>query len=215
MNDQTIEQEIQDKGLTAPRITPADIEANIADVEIVKHVSKTGQVLRWAVLTTRNGFAVVGKPSCAVSNANDNAELGEKIAVSNSKEEMWPLMGYELRSRLSVEEARTVREAAQLDVERRISAINCGDHLAKFSDAELVYAATTRCACGAGMAYPKNIGMHGSWHCSDILTFRAATKDSADSVGHTSPLPFSFYSVKSENQPSAFGATTRPAAITA
>ena len=30
MNDQTIEQEIQDKGLTAPRVTPADIEANIA-----------------------------------------------------------------------------------------------------------------------------------------------------------------------------------------
>lgn len=29
-NDQTIEQEIQSKGLTAPRITPADIEANIA-----------------------------------------------------------------------------------------------------------------------------------------------------------------------------------------
>ncbi len=29
MNDQTIEQEIQAKGLTAPRITPADIEANI------------------------------------------------------------------------------------------------------------------------------------------------------------------------------------------
>lgn len=30
MNDQTIEQEIQTKGLTAPRITPDDIEANIA-----------------------------------------------------------------------------------------------------------------------------------------------------------------------------------------
>ena len=30
MNDQQIEQEIQAKGLTAPRITPADIEANIA-----------------------------------------------------------------------------------------------------------------------------------------------------------------------------------------
>ncbi len=30
MDDQTIEQEIQAKGLTAPRITPADIEANIA-----------------------------------------------------------------------------------------------------------------------------------------------------------------------------------------
>lgn len=30
MTDEAIEQEIQAKGLTAPRITPADIEANIA-----------------------------------------------------------------------------------------------------------------------------------------------------------------------------------------
>ena len=30
MNDQAIEQEIKAKGLTAPRVTPADIEANIA-----------------------------------------------------------------------------------------------------------------------------------------------------------------------------------------
>ena len=30
MNDQDIEQEIRAKGLTAPRVTPADIEANIA-----------------------------------------------------------------------------------------------------------------------------------------------------------------------------------------
>lgn len=101
MNDQTIEQEIQAKGLNAPRITPTDIEANIADVEIVKHVSKTGQVLRWAVITTSNGYAVVGKPSCAVSSANDNAEIGEKVAVTNSREELWPLMGYALKDRLA------------------------------------------------------------------------------------------------------------------
>lgn len=102
MTDQAIEQEIKAKGLTAPRITPADIEANIADVEIVKHVSKTGQVLRWAVITTRNGYAVVGKPSCAVSSANDNAEIGEKVAVTNSREELWPLMGYALKEKLAV-----------------------------------------------------------------------------------------------------------------
>lgn len=30
MNDQAIEQEIQANGLTSPRVTPADIEANIA-----------------------------------------------------------------------------------------------------------------------------------------------------------------------------------------
>ena len=96
-----IEQEIQTKGLTAPRVTPADIEANITDVEIVKHVSTSGQVLRWAVITARNGYAVVGKPSCAVSSANDNAEIGEKVALDNSKDELWALMGYELRSKLS------------------------------------------------------------------------------------------------------------------
>lgn len=101
MNDQTIEQEIQAKGLTAPRITPSDIEANIVDTEIIKHVSKSGQVLRWAILTTRNGFAVVGKPSCAVSSANDNAEIGEQVAIDNSKEELWPLMGYALKDKLT------------------------------------------------------------------------------------------------------------------
>ncbi|MEY8688416.1 MAG: Gp49 family protein [Leptothrix sp. (in: b-proteobacteria)] len=95
-----IEHEIQAKGLTAPRVTPADIEANIAHTEIVKHISPSGQVLRWAVLTTRNGFAVAGRPSAAASSANDNADIGEKVAIENAKQELWPLMGYELRTKL-------------------------------------------------------------------------------------------------------------------
>ncbi len=33
MNDQAIEQEIQDKGLTAPRLTPQDIEIAVAGEE--------------------------------------------------------------------------------------------------------------------------------------------------------------------------------------
>lgn len=99
---QDTESMIQAAGLTAPRVTPADLEANIVDTEIVKHVSKSGQVLRWAVLTTRNGYAVVGNPSCSVSSANDNALIGEKVAIANSREALWPLMGYELRSRLAV-----------------------------------------------------------------------------------------------------------------
>lgn len=99
--DAQIEAEIQAKGLTAPRITPADIEANIAHTEIVKHISPSGQVLRWAVLTTRNGYAVTGRPSASVSSANDNAEIGEKVAIENARQELWPLMGYELRSKLA------------------------------------------------------------------------------------------------------------------
>lgn len=101
MTDQAIEQEIQAKGLTAPRVTPNDIEANIACVEYIKHISHGGQVLRWAVITTSNGFAVVGNPSASVSPANDNEEIGQKVAFENSKQELWPLMGYALKERLN------------------------------------------------------------------------------------------------------------------
>lgn len=101
MTENQIEQEIQAKGLTAPRITPAALEANIAHTEIVKHVSPSGQVLRWAVLTAVNGYAVTGRPSASVSSANDNAEIGEKVAIDNARQELWPLMGYELRSKLA------------------------------------------------------------------------------------------------------------------
>lgn len=99
--DCSIEAEIQAKGLTAPRVTPADLQANIVHTEIVKHVSPSGQVLRWAVLTTRNGFAVTGRPSAAASSANDNAEIGEKVATENAMQELWPLMGYALRGKLA------------------------------------------------------------------------------------------------------------------
>ncbi|WP_220152523.1 Gp49 family protein [Klebsiella michiganensis] len=100
MSDKDIEQLIQTKGLTAPRITLDDFKANIVNTEIVKHVSVSGQVLRWAVLTTKNGFSVTGKPSCSASSENDDAEIGEQIAIENAENELWPLMGYALKQRL-------------------------------------------------------------------------------------------------------------------
>jgi hypothetical protein len=101
MNDQNIEQELQAKGKTAPRITPAEIDANIVDVETIKHVSFSGQVMRWAVITLRNGYSVTGRPSVAVSPENDDSEIGVSIAIANAKQEIWPLMGYELKSKLA------------------------------------------------------------------------------------------------------------------
>ena len=85
---------------TAPRVTPADLTANITGYEFVKHVSLGGQVLRWCVITTTNGYAVTGRPSVAVSPANDDAGIGEKVAYENAKQELWPLMGYALKERL-------------------------------------------------------------------------------------------------------------------
>lgn len=104
MKDQDIEKEIVEKGLNAPRVTLDGLHKKIADVEIVKHVTKTGQTLRWAVLTMENGFAIVGKPSCSVSQENDNAELGEKIAIDNSQGQVWELEGYALKQKLYNEE---------------------------------------------------------------------------------------------------------------
>lgn len=98
--DTAIEAEIQASGLTAPRLTPDDLASNIVHVEYVKHVSQSRQVLRWAVLTTKNGFAVTGNPSVAVSPENDRAHIGEAVAFENAKNSLWPLMGYALKEQL-------------------------------------------------------------------------------------------------------------------
>lgn len=101
--DPSIERLIQAKGLNAPRLRPADLDANIVHTEIVKHTALGGQVLRWAVITTRNGFAVTGRPSVAVSPGNDDQEIGERVALENARNELWPLMGYALKDQLHKE----------------------------------------------------------------------------------------------------------------
>lgn len=76
---------------------------------------------------------------------------------------------------------------------------------------KMTYAATSRCPCGAGLAYDDScieepFKIPSYWDCSAILL---GTAD--PNVQHTARLPFTFYEIKSENQPSANGATTRPA----
>lgn len=115
-NDQQIEAAIQAAGLKAPRIKPEDITANIAHTEFVTHVSKGGQVLRWAVLTTTSGFAVVGKPSVAVSPENDNEQIGREVAYDNSRNELWPLMGYALKERLFNETQEDLNQGSSADL---------------------------------------------------------------------------------------------------
>lgn len=103
ISDDDIEQEIQAKSLTAPRVTTQDLDANIRHIDIVTYVSPSGQTLRWAVIETASGFLVPGKPSASVSPENDDEELGVKIAVDNARNELWPLMGYALKEQLNKE----------------------------------------------------------------------------------------------------------------
>ena len=126
MSDQQIEQEIQAKGLTAPRITPDDLAANIVgehyftaadgvagaftNAQVAQgrgvYPDEIGQLktelrlLTFCVLVLRNGFTVTGESACA-SPENFDAEVGEKIARQNAVNKIWPLMGYALKCELS------------------------------------------------------------------------------------------------------------------
>ena len=120
-DDSAIEREIQAKGLTAPRVTPDDLQDNIA--ECVYFTAAQGVHSAWlrngdneklftpdqvvgplsrltfCVLVLRNGFTVTGESPCA-SPENFDAEIGKKIARQNAEQKIWPLMGYALKQHL-------------------------------------------------------------------------------------------------------------------
>ncbi len=115
-----------------------------------------------------------------------------------------------------IDEGRTAEQELNLrlyeegeQVKERVKGVFLGDaNAVVFEDNELVWAATSRCQCSAGLAYPKNIGPNGAWYCSSVLT-----SGDPDEV-HSEPKPFMYYEIKSEKQPSAKGATTRPILVT-
>lgn len=107
--DAQIEQEIQAKGLTAPRITPADIQAAIsgeftftvgnAARALNCPISEPADLLTICVLTLRNGFTVTGESACA-SPENFDADIGHKVARENAINKIWMLEGYLLKELL-------------------------------------------------------------------------------------------------------------------
>ena len=141
MTDQTIEQEIQAKGLTAPRITLANIEAAIAseyyftaadgvdgaDIERLRLQDKTAtltlapiaeesslwqtseiwplRLLTFCVLVLRNGTKIVGINYGAIDPNQHDAERGKQKARAHAIDQVFPLMGYELRQKLYEQQA--------------------------------------------------------------------------------------------------------------
>ncbi len=100
MSEQEIEQEIQDKGLNAPRLTPALIDAQIISAA---YYVFPGTTLTVCCLTLRNGYTVTGK-SAAASPSNFDEEIGRKIAHENARNEIWALEGYRLKEALFLQE---------------------------------------------------------------------------------------------------------------
>lgn len=118
MSDKDIEQEIQSKGKTAPRITPDHIDSVIVGEHYFTAIdgitgASLGQswalpdaefdslkCLTFCVLTLKNSFTVTGESACA-SPENFDPEIGRKIARQNAISKIWPLEGYLLKQRLN------------------------------------------------------------------------------------------------------------------
>lgn len=95
-----IEHEIKAKGLTAPRITPEYVDAQIVGEQYYVFPGTTVTV---CCLTLYNGFSVIGESACA-SQENFDREIGERIARENARRKIWALEGYVLCDRLSREQ---------------------------------------------------------------------------------------------------------------
>lgn len=99
----------------APRITPAEVEANIAseyyftaedgfvgstDGSLERRYDSCLELLTFCVLVLKNGFTVTGESACA-SPENFNAQIGRRIARENAINKVWAFMGYELKTKLA------------------------------------------------------------------------------------------------------------------
>lgn len=109
MSNQAVsEQELAAKA-TGPRVSLEDRDNNIAGYGVFNvHKALTAlgipalpstQLLTIAVVTTHNGFTVVGESACAWP-ANYDEDMGNRLALENAKNKLWPLMGYALKQGL-------------------------------------------------------------------------------------------------------------------
>ena len=96
MSEQEIEQELQDKGLNAPRLTPEDISDVIVSESFTVLPSGKAMVCE---LILKNGFSVRGESSC-VSKENFNFEIGKKLSREEARDKVWMLEGYLLQEEL-------------------------------------------------------------------------------------------------------------------
>lgn len=96
-DEQVLEQQLQAKGLNAPRLTPADIDAQIVGEQY--HVFP-GTTMTVCLLTLKNGFNVTGE-SAAASPENFDEQIGRYIARRNARDKIWSLEGYALRNKLA------------------------------------------------------------------------------------------------------------------
>lgn len=89
--EQALEEAIQAKGLTtAPRVTPAAIDAMIKTTELIKIEPS----IMLCVLTLHNGVTVVGKNLGSISAENYDEGIAKQKAHADARGQLWPLAGF-------------------------------------------------------------------------------------------------------------------------
>ena len=108
------EDELKERAL-APRVTFKDVEdAILAEYYFTARDGIIGSgarsivngsrinlgTLTFAVLVLKNGYTVTGQSACA-DPTNYKQDIGERIARSDAVNKIWPLLGYELKTKLT------------------------------------------------------------------------------------------------------------------
>lgn len=116
-NVESLEQQITSLGLTAPRITPAQIDAMVDKLSYHTYVVP-GTTTTVAFAIDQTSFVVAQGQARSISAANFDEVLGRNTAISRAKsaarEALWELEGYRLRR--NILEASKVGLIAGLEV---------------------------------------------------------------------------------------------------
>ena len=95
MDENELEEELNKKGLNAPRLCPADIDNVIVSKTFTNLPSGKCMICE---ITLKNGFTVRGESAC-VSPANFNQEIGEKISFEDARSKIWGFEAYLLQEK--------------------------------------------------------------------------------------------------------------------
>lgn len=156
-----ITEEVLSQRSKAPRVTLAAVERSIiAEHYFTAYEGRMGSVVEgtyqtigrdagsetdleslklttFCVLVLENGYTVHGSSACA-SPDNFDPEIGKGIARKNAVDQIWPLMGYELRTKLHHEEQMGQGDPLGTAITRLISTCLGNEQALKPSDAQMI-----------------------------------------------------------------------------
>lgn len=126
-SEQAFEQELIDKGLTAPRLTPSLINSLVKSVDYHHFPGTTTTV---CCITLINGDTTIGTSGC-VSPENFNAESGQKAAFEQARDKIWEKAGAILKDGLAFGKGNSILTALRIDpiIDKALQLCSDEDHI--------------------------------------------------------------------------------------